>query len=52
MVCVTDGYASHLSYLARIDLKGWTQGEPVPRLSTPPTTVPVPSSAPKCCARA
>jgi hypothetical protein len=29
VVCVTDGYASHLSYLARIDLNGWTPGQPV-----------------------
>ena len=29
VVCVTDGYDTHLSYLARIDLNGWTPGEPV-----------------------
>jgi hypothetical protein len=29
VVCVTDAYASHLSYLARVDLNGWTAGEPV-----------------------
>jgi hypothetical protein len=29
IVCVTDGYRSHLSYLARVDLNGWTSGKPV-----------------------
>lgn len=29
IVCVTDGYASHESYLARIDLNGWSPGKPV-----------------------
>src|SRR5579875_2755850 len=29
IVCVTDGYVSHRSYLARIDLNGWAPGEPV-----------------------
>jgi hypothetical protein len=26
IVCVTDGYASHKSYLAKLDLNGWTPG--------------------------
>lgn len=29
VVCVTDGYATHVSYLVRIDLNGWTPGKPV-----------------------
>ncbi|HEX4253067.1 MAG TPA: hypothetical protein VH008_34715 [Pseudonocardia sp.] len=29
VVSVTDGYATHESYLARVDLNGWTPGEPV-----------------------
>jgi hypothetical protein len=29
IVCVTDGYATHQSYLARVDLNGWTPGDPV-----------------------
>ena len=29
IVCVTDGYATHQSYLARVDLNGWTPGQPV-----------------------
>jgi hypothetical protein len=29
IVCVTDGYASHRSYLARVDLNGWTPGDPL-----------------------
>jgi sugar lactone lactonase YvrE len=29
IVCVTDGYATHQSCLARVDLNGWTPGQPV-----------------------
>jgi hypothetical protein len=29
IVCVTDGYATHQSHLARIDLNGWVPGDPV-----------------------
>jgi hypothetical protein len=29
VVCVTDGYATHQSYLARLDLSGWAPGDPV-----------------------
>jgi hypothetical protein len=29
MICVTDGYATHQSYLARLDLSGWAPGDPV-----------------------
>jgi hypothetical protein len=29
VVCVTDGYATHQSYLARLDLGGWAPGDPV-----------------------
>lgn len=29
VVCVTDGYATHASHLARIDLNGWAPGKPV-----------------------
>jgi len=29
VVCVTDGYATHQSYLARLDLNGWAPGDPV-----------------------
>jgi hypothetical protein len=29
MICVTDGYATHQSYLARLELNGWAPGDPV-----------------------
>jgi hypothetical protein len=29
IVCVTDGYTTHKSYLARVDLNGWTFGKPI-----------------------
>jgi hypothetical protein len=29
IICVTDGYATHKSYLARLDLNGWAPGDPV-----------------------
>ena len=29
IVCVTDGYTTHKSYLARVDLNGWTSGKPI-----------------------
>ena len=29
IVCLSDGYTTHESHLARLDLTGWTPGDPV-----------------------
>ena len=29
IVCLSDGYTTHESHLARIDLTGWTPGDPL-----------------------